>query len=44
MILFYTIRLIEKVGIKLNAWAWNRLWRNRNDGIGYKHFKNKKKN
>lgn len=44
MILFYVIRLIEKVTSKISVWAWHKLWRNREDGIGYKYFKKKKKN
>ena len=30
---------IEKLGSKLNVWAWNKRWRNRDQGTGYTKLK-----
>jgi hypothetical protein len=30
------ISWIETIGSKMNVWAWNKRWKNREQGTGYK--------
>ncbi len=31
----FIFRIIEKYSSKLNVWAWNKRWKNRQQGTGY---------
>ena len=31
------LRFIERLGSKLNSWAWNKRWGNKDQGTGYKN-------
>lgn len=41
--IYHILNFISKWSSKISSWSWHKLWRNRDDGIGYKYFKKKKK-
>jgi len=41
--LYRLLSFINSVSSKVSVWSWQKLWRNREDGIGYKYFRGKNK-
>lgn len=31
-------KIVEHISSKLNVWAWNKRWKNRKQGSGYKKY------
>lgn len=40
---YYLLNYINSVSSKLSVWSWQKLWGNRDKGIGYKYFRGKNK-
>ena len=41
--LYRLLSFVNNVSSKVSVWSWQKLWRNREDGIGYKYFRGKNK-
>jgi len=40
---YHILNFINGISGKISMWSWQKLWRNREDGIGYKYFRGKNK-
>lgn len=40
--IYHIVNFISKKSGKIHQWAWCKLWRNREEGIGHKYFDRKK--
>jgi hypothetical protein len=40
---YHILNFISGISGKISVWSWQKLWHNREDGIGYKYFRGKNK-